>query len=724
MLRKVLTFIFLFFIFLIIFLSFYFHLTLPKREGSLILKGLKDTVIVRFNEYGIPWIQAKSAHDLFFAQGFIHAQDRLFQMDIWRRICEGKLSEIFGEKLFKTDSFFRLIGIKRNSESLFENLYPLEREILKSYSEGVNAFIERSKKLLPIEFLILRYSPERWEPVHSIEIGKLISWSLNFSFLGDLLFSTIKNKKGEEVLKKVLPYYPEDAPFVSDVNFEREIEEIKDISLNLRNFYYFDMSSNACAVKNPTFLLNDPHLAFTFPPIWYFNILQIDTLILMGFSIPGIPIIIVGKNSKIAVGVTSLILDEGDFIKIKKENIDTIFEEIRVKDKTKKIKILLKENLPVIKEEKDYVLCYFWRGFLLSHEFFSIYNLYLSKNVFEAKGSLREFRSPSLNFIIADNSGNILYTPCAWIERKREMSILERESIPKDFLSPDEIPYILNPPYLFSTNNPPFRGFPYYLSIYFSFSARAKRYEKNLRRMKEINLDSLKNIQNDIKSEFSKFVLEKVFKACEKINLNEKEKEILELLKNWDHSFDKNKVEPYLYTKLILKIMEEYFRPLLGDTLYKEFMDFSSIPFSSFEINLENGNINDEIIVSAFRKLAKEVKFEKYGKYAKAKFRHPFSNIFFLEKFFTKGPLSVSGSLETPNKMGYSLLKPFEIIEGPSMRMIVDLKNDDIYIVLPPGQSGNFIDKNSSDQLKLWERREYIKIEEKDFTKVLKLLPK
>ncbi|MEN3044470.1 MAG: penicillin acylase family protein [Candidatus Hydrothermales bacterium] len=724
MCKRICTFIFVIFLLLIFFLSFYFHLTLPRRKGSITLEGLKDTVIVRFNEYGIPWIQAKNTHDLFFVQGFLHAQDRLFQMDIWRRICEGKLSEIFGEKLFKIDSFFRLIGIKRNSELLFKSLYPIEEEILKSYTEGVNAFIEKCKGVLPIEFLILRYFPEIWTPINSVEIGKLIGWNLNFSFIGDLIFTTIKNKKGGDILKKVLPHYPEDAPFVSDANFEKEIKEIKNISSILKNFYNFTMTSNACAIKNPTFLLNDPHLEFTFPPIWYFNILQIDTLILMGFSIPGIPLVILGKNSKIAVGVTSLSLDEGDFIKFKKEKIDTIFEEIKVKNKTKKIKILLKDNLPVIKEDKEYVFCYFWRGFLISHEYFSIYNLYLSKNVFDAKRSLREFKTPSLNFIIADNSGNILYTPCAWIERKKEISILERDSIPKDFLLPDEIPYILNPPYLFSTNNPPFRDFPYYLSVYFSFSARAKRYEKNLKRMKEINLFSLKNIQNDIKSEFSKFVLEKVFNACKKINLNKKEKKILDILEKWDHSFDKNKVEPYLYTKLILKIMEEYFKPLLGDTLYREFIDLASVPFSSFEINLKNGNINDEIIVSAFRKFAKDVKFEKYGKHAKATFKHPFSNIFILKKFFTKGPLSVSGSLETPNKMGYSPLKPLDIIEGPSMRMIVDLKNDNIYIVLPPGQSGNFIDKNSSDQLKLWEKGEYIKIEKEDFNKVLKILPK
>ncbi len=726
MFKKFFISIFTFIFLLFIFLFFHFYITIPKKEGIITLKGVRDTVIVKFDEYGIPWIKAKNIHDLFFAQGFIHAQNRLFQMDLWRRICEGRLSEIFGEKTFKVDSFFRLIGIRRNCEFLMNFLYPLEKEILESYSQGVNAFIEKNKGLLPPEFLILRYVPEKWEPVNSIEIGKLIAWGLNFSFKGDMIFNEIKSKKGEEILKKILPSYPVDAPFVGNLSFEEEIKEVDNILSILKNFYNFHLSSNACAIKNGAFLLNDPHLEFTFPPVWFFNVLQIDTFTLTGFSVPGVPLIIPGKNSKIAVGVTSLCLDEGDFIKIKKENIDTIYEDIKVKNRIKKIKILLKEGLPVIKEEKDTILIYFWRGFLPSHEFYSIYKLYLSKNVFEAKEALREFKSPSLNFIIADKFENILYIPCAWIERKREISILPRNDLPGHFLSFEETPFILNPSsgYLFSTNNPPLKEFPYYLSVYFSFSARARRYEENLKRLKEINIDSLKNVQNDIKSEFSKFVLEKIFNALKNVNLNKKERKILEILKRWDHSFDKNKIEPYIYSNLVLKIMEEYFFPLLGDTLYKEFMNLFFVPFSSFEINLKNGNINDEIIISAFKKFSKDIKFEKYGKYAKAKFKHPFSNIFFLNKFFTKGPVSVSGSPETPNKMGYSLLKPFDIIEGPSMRMIAHLKNDNIYIVLPPGQSGHFLDKNSSDQLKLWEKGEYIKVEEKNFKKELKILSK
>ena len=725
MFKKISTGIFIFVFLFLIFFFFYLWLTIPQKEGEVILKGVRDTVIVKFDGYGIPWIKAKNIHDLFFAQGFIHAQYRLFQMDLWRRICEGNLSEIFGEKTFKVDSLFRLIGIKRSCESLIDSLYPFEKEILESYSEGVNAFIEKKKGLLPFEFLILRYFPEKWRPVNSIEIGKLIAWGLNFSFKGDMLFTEIKNKKGEEILKKIIPSYPFDAPFVSDLSFEEELKKTNDILSILKNFYAFNFSSNACAIKNPTFLLNDPHLEFTFPSVWFFNILQIDTLILTGFSVPGIPLIIPGKNSKIAVGVTSLCLDEGDFIKLERENVDTIYEDIKVKNKIKRIKILLKNGLPVIKENKDSVLIYFWRGFLISHEFFSIYKLYLSKNVFEAKEALREFKTPSLNFIIADKFGNILYIPCAWIERKKEVSILPRTDFPQHFLSYDEIPYILNPSsgYLFSTNNPPYREFPYYLSIYFSFSGRARRYEENLEKIKEINFDSLKNIQNDIKSEFSRFVLEKIFKALKNINLNKKEEKILEILKKWDFSFDKDKIEPYIYSKLVLKIMEEYFLPLLGDTLYKEFMNLFFVPFSSFENNLKNGNINDEIILSAFKKFSKGIRFEKYGKYAKARFKHPFSNNPLFRKLFIKGPVSVSGSPETPNKMGYSLLNPFEVIEGPSMRMIVDLKNDDIYIILPPGESGHFLDRNSYDQLELWKKGEYIKVQEEKFKKELKILP-
>lgn len=736
MIKKILAGIFIFVVFFLAFIVFYLHLTIPQKKGTIHLKGVRDSVTIKFDKYGIPWIKAKNIHDLFFAQGFIHAENRLFQMDLYRRIVEGRLSEIFGEKTFKVDSFFRVIGIKRNCEIFIDSLFPAEREILEAYSEGVNAFIERRKGLLPPEFLILRYVPEEWTLLNTIEVAKLMAWDLNLSYKGDLLFTEIRNKKGKEILKRVLPLYPEDAPYQGDFEFKKELKEIEEVILTLKNFYPPSFTSNACATGNPPFLANDPHLEFTFPPAWFFNILQIDTLIIKGFSVPGVPLIVPGTNSKIALGVTSLCLDEGDFIKLKKEIIDTVWEEIKVKDEVKdkvedkvednvkKIRVLLKDNLPIVKEYKDSVLVYFWRGFLPSHEVYAIYNLYLSEDVVKAREFLKYFKLPSLNFIMADNSGNTLYQPCGWIERKKEMLIFPRRDLPRDFLSFDEIPFSLNPEkgYVFSSNNPPFRDFPYYVSIYFSPSGRARRYEEILSSAEKFDFEFFKNLQNDVKSEFAKFVVKKLLNALENENLNEKEKKAMDLLKKWDFSFDKEKIEPYIYANFELKLIEEYFLPLLGDTLYEKFIDFSYVALSALERNLKNGNISDSIMLSAFKKLAQDIKFEKYGKYAIARFKHAFSSVPFLNKFFTKGPLSVSGGPTTPNKMGYFLSKPFDVIEGPSMRMIVNLENDEIYIVLPPGQSGSFLDKNSDDQLKLWERGEYIKIEEENFNRKLLIL--
>jgi acyl-homoserine lactone acylase PvdQ len=241
--------------------------------------------------------------------------------------------------------------------------------------------------------------------------------------------------------------------------------------------------------------------------------------------------------------------------------------------------------------------------------------------------------------------------------------------------------------------------------------------------LKNFDFNSLKNVQNDIKSGFAKFLIEKILNVLKDEKLDKKEKKAIEILKRWDFSFDKNKVEPYIYSKIELKIIEKYFLPLLSDTLYKEFLDLFYIPLSSLEKNLRNGNIPDSIIISSFKESLKEIRFEKYGKYAKAKFKHPFSNNKFLKIFFTKGPISLSGGPETPNKMGWLLSKPFEIFEGPSMRMIIDFKKNGIYIVLPPGQSGNFFDKNSKNQLRFWEKGEYIKIEEKNFKNKLLILP-
>ncbi len=724
--KKIFLNLFLLIFFTIFFLSGFIYvrirISLPVRNGEISLKGVKDKIFIYFNEYGIPHIETKYLDDVFFAIGYLHAQERMFQMDLLRRASFGELSEIFGEKTFKVDSFFRVLGIKRIAKKHKENLLPIEKRILENYSRGVNAYIEKRKGMLPLEFLLLNYKPKRWEIEHSIGIGNLISWDLNLSFKGDLFYTELKEKIDTEKIKVFLPFYPLDAPF--QIESTQELEKKEELFKKVQKFTPSFIGSNAIAVSNQPLLENDPHLDLRVPSNWYLISVKSDSLNFVGFTVPGIPLPVPGTNWKIAIGVTSLCLDDGDFIKGEMESVSIIEETIKIKGKeNRKIKVILKEDMPLIDEKNK--LFYFWRSSLLSHEILSTFKLYRANNVYEADSALKDFRTPSLNFVICDAEGNLLYKACGWIEKRDKVSIFERVEKPDQFLPDSILPKKVNPEnqYIASCNNPPERDFKYYISLYFSPSGRARRANELLKNKKEYNYKDLMNLSRDVKDDYGEIIGKKILMIIKNIPMDKREKEIYEKLSNFDFYLTKDKEEPLLFYKLIYKIFENFYKEKLGEKLYEKFLSFSYIPLSILENNIREGVIEDYYIIKSFRELCKEYKREKYGKYHIADFSHPFKEIKLIGFLFKLREIPLDGGLTTINKMGFELTNPYKVTEGPSMRMIIDLKNKNFYYILPPGQSGIIFDRHYSDQYELWAKGEYLSLFPFNITNKLIITP-
>ena len=169
---------------------------------------------VQRDEFGIPHITAGNEHDLFFAEGYVHAQDRLWQMDVARRAGEGRLSEVFGSSTLKFDKLFRTVGMEQIAEKLEQNLHPESRRILQAYSDGVNAFITSHRGKYPVEFDMLNYTPEEWKPVHSLLVARLMAWELNISWYVDLVLGDLYKTFGEERANEIFPTYPENIPVI------------------------------------------------------------------------------------------------------------------------------------------------------------------------------------------------------------------------------------------------------------------------------------------------------------------------------------------------------------------------------------------------------------------------------------------------------------------------------------------------------------------------------
>lgn len=339
-----------------------------EESGIVKVKGISNRVNVYKSELGVSHIFAENESDMYFSLGYIHAQDRLWQMDLARRVAEGRLSEIFGKEVLDYDILFRTIGINKTSVRLYEKLSPKSKSILTSYCNGVNYFIENNSKQLPLEFDILNYKPEQWKPEESVMIIRLMGWELNLSWYTDVMFGEIVKKFGIEKAKDFFPDYPEDAPFIinnlsdktksdssknnstinkktsfNNLNYDElekkyiSVSELGnnyfDISKNYRKFFGLEgthVGSNSWVIsggKTETgkpLLANDPHLALQVPDKWYEVSLYDNQkkFTVCGFSIPGVPGIAIGHNDAISWGLTNLMCDDADFYILKKDSVD------------------------------------------------------------------------------------------------------------------------------------------------------------------------------------------------------------------------------------------------------------------------------------------------------------------------------------------------------------------------------------------------------------------
>ncbi len=184
----------------------------PQTQGIIVSAGLHSAVDVYRDDYGIPHIKAQDEHDLMFAVGYVHAQDRLWQMDISRRAGEGRLSEVLGSATVDYDKLFRTLNLRGVADKIMEKLHPDAWGMLQAYTEGVNAFIDSHKGRYPIEFDMLRYQPERWDVRHSILVGRLIAWELNLAWWTDLTYGEIASKVPLEKLEEIIPVFPDSVP--------------------------------------------------------------------------------------------------------------------------------------------------------------------------------------------------------------------------------------------------------------------------------------------------------------------------------------------------------------------------------------------------------------------------------------------------------------------------------------------------------------------------------
>jgi penicillin G amidase len=502
---------------------------LPQLDGRAYLPGLETAVTVYRDAWGVPHIYAANRHDLFFAQGFIHAQDRLWQMDVNRRVANGQLAEILGEQGLPTDRLTRTLGFARLAAASLPQIDERHWRDVAAYSAGVNAYLQTGA--LPLEFTLLRYEPKAWRPVDTMALAHLQAWALTHGWAGELARAQLIAKIGPERAAAIEPIYSPDNPATlpDGVEFNRlgldgMLTAMTGPFLN-RGADGGGRGSNGWLVS-PTrsasggaLLGNDVHLPIRIPSLWYANHLCLEPggFHITGVSIPGAPFVLVGHNADIAWGVTLSYADTEDLF-IEKLPVDgrdrylfqgewrpttIIRETIPVKGQPDHVEeVVLTHHGPIISghlgsrdlpappgDDTRHLLSMSSMA-LRSGRFFSGFAAINEAHDWDSfTAAVRDLETPALNISYADRQGNIGYWLTGAIPiRAKGSGLVPAPGWSGDYewvgrVPFDEMPHALNPErgFLVNCNNKIIGDdYPHYLGQCWMNGYRAQRLEELL----------------------------------------------------------------------------------------------------------------------------------------------------------------------------------------------------------------------------------------------------
>lgn len=580
---------------------------------------LKDRVDILFDDRLIPHIFANNEYDLYFAQGYITAQFRLWQMEFQTHAAAGRLSEIVGEKSIEFDKFQRRIGMVYAAESSLKEMEKDETSklVVNAYADGVNAYINQLQpKDYPIEYKLLGYAPEQWTPLKSALLQKYMAFDLSFRN-DDLSMTNILKKYGKDITKELFPNYNkiQDPIIPSDTKFDFKKLDIpkvpKETTAPLSKFEESQteeakkgIGSNNWAIgaeKSATgypILANDPHLTLNLPSIWFELQLVGPKVNVYGASLPGAPGITIGFNQDVAWGVTNVDSDVQDWylVQFKDEQKKEYFhdkqwkpvqrriEKIKVKGgKTVEEVVLFTHQGPVVAEDKKFAnangvplnCALRWIAYEPSNDLLTFYQLNRAKNYEDYRKALTHYVCPAQNFIYADNHKDIAITPngkfpLKWKEQGK--FILDGSKPEHDWqgwIPYNQNPHVKNPQRGFVSSANQFSVsdslYPYYLHWEFASYERGKRINDRLTQMQKASPDSLKNLQNDALSLLAQRNLPVMLKNLKKEKLKNEAQKVFAELEKWNYHHKANQIAPTVFKLWWTLLRNEIWKDQFGE---------------------------------------------------------------------------------------------------------------------------------------------------------------
>ncbi len=735
---------------------------LPQVTGELSLPGLQAPVTIHRDGAGIPHILAENEHDLFFAQGFVHAQDRLWSMESARRAAHGRLSEVIGERGLKNDRFMRTLGLTQAAQADWEVLDARSQAVLQAYADGVNAYLAQAGSRLPPEFKILGITPEPWQPVDSLAFGKLLGWGLSNNYKHELILAQLAPRLPWEQLLQILPEYP-GPDVIPDAQQALGLGRTAEALLGFQTAWEStlslarpDQGSNAWVAGGSRtasglpFLANDPHQALSMPSLWYEVGLhsQDGVYRLVGGSLPGIPGVEIGHNARIAWGVTNARPDVQDLFL---ETLDPEGARYRFQGEWRELRlrqevIQVKGSEPVtltvrsthhgplvsdVLEESEEALALRWTGLDPRPLLQAILELNRAGNWEEFRAALARWELPGMNFVYADVEGNIGYQMTGAAPIRAGNDRLGLTPVPGEegayewtgFIPWDEMPHALNPAgdFFASANNRPVGpDYPYFLSRYFQPPYRAVRISQRLRQGENLTPEDFQTLHGDRFSAINLEVAQAL--VAEAQAQDERQQAALELLASWDGFMEAESGGAALSEAALRQIIRLTLAPSLGEEGAAQYLTLAAYPYMYLQNILDDpaspwwqgdrSGLLSQALAAAVAEVQAQLGDEPaswtWAGMHSMTFAHPLGSVAPLRPIFNRGPFPAGGNWNTINSGAYYPEKPYAMGLGPAYRIISDPADwDASRSILPTGQSGHPFSPHYDDQIAPWLAVEY-----------------
>lgn len=737
---------------------------LPTIDGDERLLGLHERAEVLRDRFGVPHIFAADDHDLFFLQGYVTAQDRLWQMDLYRRAAAGRLAEVLGEPAVESDRLMRTIGLSRAAALDLSAVSPGTLAILQAYADGVNKFLEQHGDGLPFEFLLLGYKPERWSALDSLTTAKLQLYDAAGNYTQELLRAGLVERFGLEVLPVLMP-----DPGGAVAFDERAWAEVAALlgpgttvpgALALRSILGGageGQGSNCWALSGAKtksgkpLLAGDPHLPVRNPSIWYEIALAAGEVALIGFSIPGVPGVVIGHNDKVAWSFAYAYADTQDLFVEHQDPADLrrfeyqnrfeaatfLRESITVKGRAEPlvIDVTITRHGPIITPlltDQKAQLALRWTALDATRTVDAVLGMNRARSVDDFRRASADFSGAALSACVADTGGHIGYLLVGRLPDRPGDGRLPQAGWTgtNDWrgLLPAEADLFVKDPadgVVLNANNRPQRsqseagwmgewdpGFRYaYL-------------RSGLDEIRSADVAAMSRLQNDYTSLPVQRYRDALVSARPTTALGQ---QVQKIVREWDGSLSVESAGAAIYEAWLGQMSRTVFADKLGATLYDEYLKDGRPTYALYQLLASTtspwfivlgdqslagrdalaGAALDAAAKDLVKRIGADITKWRWGDLHAIAFEHPLSAVKPLDLLLTIGPVKRAGDGYSPNNGAYSLAKPFRLVSHASERQLVDLGDlDASRSIIPTGQSGQPFSRHWGDQTTLWANGE------------------